>query len=152
MYQNFMYDDRFTCKLRKNILCCMLHTYCWFFINKRQSFPSLVVLMMDSRALHKQDMCSVTGQHATPFPGLHSHAKYTDPKLSYRDSLMDEAFYLTSRQNQQHSLLCLLLLCHFFGIHLAIVYGSMIHLVCSCLSSLTSMQTPWVHMVLSKCF
>lgn len=152
MHQNFMYDDRFTCKLRENILCCMLHSYCWFFINKRQSLPSLVVLMMDSRALHKQNMCSATEQHATPFPGLHSHAKHTDPKLSYRDSLMDEAFYLTSRQNQQYSLLCLLLLCHFFGIHLANVYGSMIHLVCSCLSSLTSMQAPWVHMVLSKCF
>lgn len=54
---------------------------------------------MDSRALHKQNMCSATGQHVTLFPGLHSHAKHTDPKLSYRDSLMGEAFFsnLTSK-------------------------------------------------------
>lgn len=151
MHQNFMYDDSFTCKLRENILYCMLHIYWWFFINKRQSLSSLVVLTMDSRALHKQNMCSATGQHVTLFPGLHSHAKHTDPKLSYRDSLMGEAFFLTSRQNPQHSLLCLLL-CHFFGIHLANVYGSMIHLVCSCLSLLMNMQAPWVHRVLSSCF
>lgn len=99
-----------------------------------------MVLTLDPRASHKQHTCSTAG--STPFQ------VYTptsiDPKWRHRDSLISKTFFWP------HHSFCLHLLRRLFGMHLASVYGYTIHLVCSCLASLTSLQASWVHVCLSS--